>query len=225
MRLNRALLGELRQPVFIFDKDGTLVDTEKLYFEAYDRLLREFGCHHDTATHVQMMGARNKTCFRILRERHPRFPQSDEALPDLDFRLLAHVGVLRRERGTRSMPGAGDFLACCRKHGIRLALATSAIRENAVRDLRNLGWLHLFETIVTADDVKNHKPAPDAYLEAANRMGVPPTDCLVFEDGLRGIQSAHAAGMPVIFVRDPRFGLEPPAEAAYTISNFEELLL
>lgn len=225
MRLNRALLEELRLSVFIFDKDGTLIDTETLYFDAFDRLLANYGHHHDHATHATMMGAPGDACLKILRERHADFPQSDEALPSLRSQMLEHLSYIRRERGTRSMPGADDFLKCCRNHGIRMALATSAIRENTERDLRALGWHAYFEAIVTAEDVTRHKPAPDVYLEAARRMNVLPHESLAFEDGPRGVQSAHAAGMPVVFVRDARFGIDPPPEVTHTISSFEDLLL
>jgi HAD superfamily hydrolase (TIGR01509 family) len=69
--------------------------------------------------------------------------------------------------------------------------------------LTTLNLLHKFDTIVSAEDYKNGKPAPDAYLLAADRLGVPPEDCLVFEDTEIGIQAATAAGMASVLVPPP----------------------
>jgi len=224
MRLNRSFFKSLHKSTFVFDKDGTLIDTESLYFEAFNRMLTVFGHAHDLPTHVQMMGASADTCLGILRERHAGFPQGDDALPTLRTELLQRVSDVRLERGTKAMPGASTLLACCREQGIRLAMATSATRENAERDLTGLGWSHYFEAVVTSDDVTRHKPAPDVFLEAAKRMGAKPSDCIAFEDGLRGVQSAHAAGMRVVFVRDERFGITAPPEASLIVASLSELL-
>jgi HAD superfamily hydrolase (TIGR01509 family) len=225
VKLNRSFFTALNETVFVFDKDGTLIDTESLYFEAFNRLLTPYGCRHDFATHASMMGASADTCLRILGEKHPVFSCEDARLPQLRAELLEHVSVVRGERGTRPMPGAIALLEACRGAGVRLAMATSATRENTDRDLRELGWRDFFEAVVTADDVSRHKPAPDVYLEAAARMGIEPALCIAFEDGIRGTESADAAGMRVIFIRDERFAVDPPAVSHHIVHSLEELLI
>lgn len=225
MMLSRSFFKSSHNAVFIFDKDGTLIDTESLYFEAFNRMLNVFGHAHDLPTHIRMMGASADTCLGILRERHTNFPQGDETLPELRAELLMRVSEVRRERGTKAMPGATSFLANCHEQGIRLAMATSATRENTDRDLASLGWERYFEAVVTSDDVTRHKPAPDVFLEAAKRMNASPSGCIAFEDGLRGVQSAHTAGMRIVFVRDERFGITPPPEADLVVANFSDLLI
>lgn len=225
MKRFHSFLGSFQNGVFIFDKDGTLIDTESLYFEAFNRFLSRYGVRHDRLTHADMMGAPAVTCLDILRARHAEFPQDVAAYVSLQADIDRHILDVRSERGTRAMPGAQAFLDLCRAERIRLGMATSARRENADRDLRNLGWSSYFEAVVTANDVSCHKPAPDIYLEAAKRMGVEPSACVAVEDGIRGVLSAHAAGMRVIFVGDERFGIVAPPEASLTVGSLWELMV
>jgi HAD superfamily hydrolase (TIGR01509 family) len=100
-----------------------------------------------------------------------------------------------------------DFLAA---KGLPLAVATSAARATAERNLGRAGLLERFTALATRDDVENVKPAPDIYLEAARRLGVPPAHCVAFEDSSVGIVAAHAAGMRAVMVID----ILPPTEEA-----------
>jgi HAD superfamily hydrolase (TIGR01509 family) len=82
-----------------------------------------------------------------------------------------------------------------------MAVATGGTRAICTKTLQSMNLLHHFAHLVTADDVAHGKPAPDIFLEAARRLGVPPAQCCAFEDADLGLQSARAAGMPVIDVR------------------------
>jgi HAD superfamily hydrolase (TIGR01509 family) len=87
------------------------------------------------------------------------------------------------------------------QHGrIPFAVVSGSKRDSVVGSLTVLHLLDKFDTIVAAEDYKNGKPASDAYLLAASRLGVPPKDCLVFEDTALGIQAATAAGMATVTV-------------------------
>jgi HAD superfamily hydrolase (TIGR01509 family) len=87
------------------------------------------------------------------------------------------------------------------QHGrIPFAVVSGSKRESVVGSLTVLNLLDKFDTIVAAEDYENGKPAPDAYLLAAARLGVPAKDCLVFEDTALGIQAATAAGMATVMV-------------------------
>jgi HAD superfamily hydrolase (TIGR01509 family) len=91
------------------------------------------------------------------------------------------------------------------QHGrIPFAVVSGSRRESVVGSLTALHLLDKFDTIVTAEDYKNGKPAPDAFLLAAARLGVPPHDCLVFEDTALGIEAATAAGMASVLVPSPQ---------------------
>lgn len=84
---------------------------------------------------------------------------------------------------------------------IPLAVASGGYRDVIDRQLAKIGCLDWFDAIVTAEDTRNHKPAPDVFLEAARQLGVPPQACLVYEDSDLGLQAAAAAGMDAIDVR------------------------
>lgn len=90
-----------------------------------------------------------------------------------------------------------------------LAIASGGHREPVQATLRAIGVTDLFDTVVCAEDCKRGKPFPDPFLEAARRLGVEPTDCLVFEDSPTGIKAAEAAGMHYVFV--PSAGVPSPA--------------
>lgn len=207
---------------FIFDKDGTLLDTETLWYETYERLLVLYGRAHDLITHQRMMGASPLACIELLAERHPNLPKDSSHLLDARESLFRDV---RRERGIIPLPGVVAFLDACAERSIPLAIATSASRATTEEELRVLGWEKRFAAIVTADDVTRHKPAPDIYLEAARRLEVVPASCLAFEDGLRGLESAVTAGMSTVFLGDPRFGIEAPSTATYAANSFLDLHL
>ena len=81
-----------------------------------------------------------------------------------------------------------------------VAIASGGTRDVVTSTLRKTGLAPLFPVVVTADDVVHGKPAPDMFLLAAERMGVPPQSCLVFEDGQPGMEAAKAAGMQCVFV-------------------------
>lgn len=218
------VLTGLPKKAYVFDKDGTLVDTESVWFAAYERLLAPYGAVHALAVHRRMMGLSGEDCVRVLQEAYPALPQGVGGLDELLPKRAQAFQVVREERGVHPLPGIPAFLEVCQQVGICLAVATSAARKDAVAEFAALGWTNVFETIVTADDIVHHKPAPDAYLEAARRLDLAPADCLAFEDGLNGLASARAAGMPVVFVRDARFGIEVPFVVP-TVASFEELLV
>ncbi len=208
---------------YVFDNDGTLVDTETLWIETYNRLLAPYGVTHALAVQRSMMGLSPQACVEAMQRAYPALPQGFEAMETLIQERRRLFQAVRSERGITPLPGVEAFLRKAKQAGTRLAMATSATREDISAQLARLGWQGLFEVMVTADDITHHKPAPDAYLEAARQLGVEPGRCLAFEDAGNGLRSAHAAGMPVVFVRDARFGVEAPVAVEGTVGSFEEL--
>jgi HAD superfamily hydrolase (TIGR01509 family) len=108
------------------------------------------------------------------------------------------------------LPGVAELLDAADERGWRLAIATGKDRERLDAHLARLGIAERFGAIVTAAEVPNGKPAPDIFLEAARRLGVPPGACVVLEDSLPGCQGALAAGMvavacPGVVTRDLEF--------------------
>lgn len=219
-----SILAPFSASAYVFDKDGTLIDTESVWFVSDDRWLRSYGASHTIEEQRNMLGAAADACVRIFQERHAVLPQGEESVATLIQERQIFFQHTRAEMGVRLLPGVQDFINACLHKGVLLAMATNATRENTTAELDVLGWTHLFKVIITADDIDQPKPAPDIYLEAARQTGVDPSQCLAFEDATRGVQSAHAAGMKVVFVCDARFGVDVPPEADLTVGSFVELL-
>jgi len=178
----------------IFDMDGVLADTEPMHFATTARLLARFGVVLEPAFYAPCMGMAEQPFFELL-VRHFRLPAEPAALAAerlaLSLAALASEPVLPTE-------GALECLRALRAGGWRLALASSASREQVALVVQRLGLGPLLDARVSADDVIRAKPAPDLFLQAARQLGSPPRDCLVVEDAVLGITAARAAGMVAV---------------------------
>ncbi len=180
---------------YIFDCDGTLVDSMPLHYVAWCESLKlhdapfEF-TEEEFYAHA---GIKEQDVVRILNAKHGTSidPVSvDEA--------KAHIFRQRIPEVQAVHPVAEFAKAMFGRFPIAVA---SGSEEPTVRGcLEATGLRHLFETIITPKDVKHGKPSPDMFLLAAERLGVPASECLVLEDGNSGIQAAAAAGMQSVFI-------------------------
>lgn len=209
----------------VVDLDGTLLNTEPLYFQAYADVARELGHAEYTfdGVHRYLLG-------RAEHEGAGNFARilGADLTPEEVLRRR-DVYLLRAFASTRPLPGAVSAMAALRAAGLRMAIATSSRREYlALKATGNDALFSLFDAVVCGDDaaVGGHsKPHPAIFLAGAAAIGVPPERCVAFEDSLAGIASARAAGMRVVAVPDPR--LDPGEVAAagphVTLSSLEGL--
>ncbi len=199
----------------IFDMDGLLVDSEPLAAQAMTDFLARFGQSPRPEVAAKLLGRRLPEAIAIVRDAY-------ELAPDLE-ELTRVYGAMRLAalRGNlRPMAGAREILAFGRRAGLRLALATSGMREHVDVSLAESGLCGLFDAEVTGDQVQRGKPAPDLFLLAAQQLGVSPADCVVLEDAPLGVEAAKAAGMRVIAVPNERTASLPfPVEPDVTVPN------
>jgi len=182
---------ENRYSAFIFDMDGTLVDNMSFHFESWIEYLTELGAKPDPHTFMELTAGKiNPEIFRM-------FLGADMTDDQITFHAAEKEDRYRRLYlpHMRPMPGLVEFLQQARAAGMRLGVATAANWENVEFVLRGIGLRDAFDTIVTADDITRGKPDPEIFLIAAQRLGVSPARCLVFEDSLMGIEAARRAGM------------------------------
>jgi HAD superfamily hydrolase (TIGR01509 family) len=179
----------------LFDMDGTLIDSEKVWAVALRELAVVYGGRLSESARIAMVGTNMAESMRILHDDLGE-PWRDVAT-SADW-LEVRVAELFRA-GLEWRAGARELLAAVRAAGIPTALVTSTGRDLVELALATLGR-HNFDVVVTADDVPAHKPDPTPYLAAAAALGVPPHACVAVEDSSTGVTSALAAGCAVVAV-------------------------
>lgn len=177
----------------IFDCDGTLADTMPLHYQAWQNAFKLHGREFPEPLFYAMAGIPTEKIIHIFNEQHGYgLPESVFHLKERLFEeLIPEVKPI--EPITRIVAEYSGRLP--------MAVATGATRHLCVKTLKQIGLLDRFQSIVTADEVPNGKPAPDIFLMAAKHLHTPVKNCLVFEDGDPGIVAAAAAGMPAVDVR------------------------
>ena len=181
----------------IFDKDGTLHDTEKVYMQAWKAAAEEFGGIPDIEDTVRdCTGTTIAFIAEYWAKKYPHIPFEDY----LPRRQHHYFGIL--EKGIPVKEGAHEVLSYLKAQGYKVGMATSTPWDTVMDHLTRSDMMGYFDTIVTGDMIEHGKPAPDIYLLAAQRLGVDPTDCIGVEDSPNGVRSIHAAGMQAIMIPD-----------------------
>ena len=184
--------------------DGLLLDTEGIYTEVTQDIVGEFGKVFDWSVKKTIIGRPAAQAAKIIVE------SLDLPISSQDYLDSRKDVLIEKFKNTQPLPGAKEMTTHFFKHGIPQAIATSSSSPIYDAKYRNhKKWFSQFSQIVRGDDpeLKQGKPAPDIFLLAAKRVGVEPSECLVFEDAPSGAEAAIAAGMSVIVV--------PPSEMDY----------
>ncbi len=174
----------------IFDMDGVLIDSYQAHFESWRQLYSELGREYSEPAFAADFG---RTSGDILR-RTLAADLTDERIGELDDRKESLYRELIR-RDFPSMDGASDLLAALAAAGFKLAVGSSGPPENIALSLAMIPGGERISAVVTRADVTRGKPDPQVFLIAAERLGVPPERCAVFEDAAHGIEAANRAGM------------------------------
>ena len=178
----------------IFDLDGTLSDSLPVHLETWNLIGKKYGFVFDPQILYEMTGRptlefaqRVVDQYNLDVDPHAIMKQKQESFWDLAHLLkpIEKVSSLVIENFGK-MP---------------MSVGTGASRKSATVQLKSLNFTHYFDAVVSADDVKNHKPEPQTFLECARLMNIEPQYCQVFEDGDLGITAAKKAGMMVTDVR------------------------
>jgi HAD superfamily hydrolase (TIGR01509 family) len=189
----------------IFDLDGVIVDSEHVWDEVREQLAHERGGRWHARAQADMMGMSSVEWSRYMHDVIGLAESPEEIDREVVERMLA--------RYRTELPLIDGAVAAVERLAadFRLAVASSANRPLIEAVLESAGLEHLFEVTVSSEEVEHGKPAPDVYLEAARRLGVPPVRCAAVEDSGNGLRAARAAGMRVVAVPNRRY--PPPADA------------
>lgn len=190
---------------FIFDMDGTLVDNMRFHTEAWGKMLAENGVRMNA--HDFLVKTAGKTNREILPTVFDKI--SDERIVELGERKEALYQELFLPHRA-AVAGAVEFLEEARRLGIKMAVATAAPVVNVEFILDGLDLRKYFQAVTTAADIRSGKPDPEIFLKSAEKLGVEPRNCIVFEDAVGGFEAAHRAGMQSIGIA--------------TVNSIEEIL-
>jgi HAD superfamily hydrolase (TIGR01509 family) len=178
---------------YLFDCDGTIADSMPLHYRAWKKALAEWNCEYPEALFYSWGGKPVREIIAGLNEINGLKMPIEAVAERKESLYLEQLPQLK------AIPEVLEIIEAQHSR-IPFAVVSGSRRESVVGSLTVLHLLDKFDTIVAAEDYKNGKPSPDAFLLAAARLGVPAEDCLVFEDTALGIQAATAAGMASVLV-------------------------
>lgn len=203
---------------FIFDMDGLMFDTERVFIGAWDYAGEKLGLGKAGYMLMRTLGMNTAGCNQQWR---------DEFGEDVDLTSLwaytkEYMDDYYSRYAVSVKKGLYDLLTYLERKHYKLAVASSTNREKVERHLRNTNVRQYFSAVITGDMVEHSKPAPDIYLKAAAALGEKPEDCYALEDSRNGLIAAHKAGCKPIMVPDL---WQPDDEVKqFILGPFESLL-
>ncbi|MDO4175095.1 MAG: HAD family phosphatase [Eubacteriales bacterium] len=200
----------------IFDMDGLLFDTERLYQENWIVVAKEFGQQPDPGFPKAICGTSGIHALEVVRSYYPAV--------DAEAFLQSGIDKVTQilQTSVPEKPGVHEILRYLKEHHVRIAVASSSVRTMVQHNLAAAGIASYFDAVVSGQDVVYGKPEPDIFLLAAKRLGIPPHDCYVFEDGINGTHAGIAAGCATVMIPD----LTQPSEElrAACVGVYDSLL-
>ena len=178
---------------FLFDLDGVIVDTAVFHFQAWRRLAQKLGGDFTEEQNEQLKGVSRVDSLKKIIE------WTGATVSDEEFQTLMveknkwYLELVQGLGPQDALPGALDFLQTAYDQGLKIALGSAS--KNAPMILEKLGITPLFTAIIDGNNVVNGKPHPEVFLKGAEALGLEPSECVVFEDSIAGVQAAKTGGM------------------------------
>jgi HAD superfamily hydrolase (TIGR01509 family) len=204
----------------IFDMDGVLADSEPLYLQGINEVLKDFGLAITEEDHNELLGAAVGPTWDFVFEKYSPPASYDECVARYDQTM---VRLLSRPRDP--LPGVRELLSELTWRGIPRALASSSWPNWVKALLASTGLDGSFDVTVSSTAVENGKPAPDIFLYTAKALHVEPSQCIVLEDSRTGVLAAKAAGMYTVQVRAASTALPPLPEADLVLERLSDFPL
>ncbi|MGC9452816.1 MAG: HAD family hydrolase [Oceanipulchritudo sp.] len=184
---------------YIFDCDGTLADSMPLHLRAWNHGLAaaKAPLQIDGKGFMTVAGMALRQTIEHWNATHSIQIDAEVVMREKNAFFEAHQPEIA------PIDPVVEFARACKAEGAAISVASGGGRTDVLKTLQIIGLGDFFSHVITADDVKRSKPAPDLFLLAAERMGIAPADCLVIEDSLLGIEAANTAGMASVLVPHP----------------------
>ncbi len=182
----------------IFDLDGVIVSTDEHHFQAWKRLAAEEGIYFDRQINERLRGVSRLESLEIILEKASKTYTTEEKIQLANRKNGYYQELIQSLTPQDILPGVMKFLKELKQEGLKVAIGSSS--KNTPIILKQIGLDSFFDTVVDGNDIKKSKPEPEVFLLAAERLGLPPKNCLVIEDADAGVQAALAGGMKVLGV-------------------------
>jgi len=199
----------------IFDMDGVIAETEHVHVEAEKQTMLKYGIRISEEELHKYTGTTARSMFTDLIKKYKLDTTFDKIFNEKEeilFKLL--------DEDVQPTKGVIDLLHRLKENGIKLGIASSSHKRLVEYTLRKLEIGHLFDSIVTAENVINSKPDPEIFLLSARRLKTDPSKCLVVEDSQLGVEAAKSAGMRCLGYRNPNSGSQDLSNADVETDDF-----
>ena len=201
----------------IFDMDGVIFDTEKVYLDIWIEVFEKYGYKMTKELYVTVMGTGRKNVIKTFLENFGDDLPIEKMYEEKDNQLFYRI----ENQGIPLKEGVKELFSMLKEKDYKIALATSAKRERVEKQIKDKWLKESFDAIVCGDDVEKGKPSPDIFLKAAKEIDVEPENCFVVEDSPAGIKAAFSGGMKGIHVEDLKVADEEILK--YCQKNFKNL--
>ncbi|WP_371377463.1 beta-phosphoglucomutase [Sporomusa aerivorans] len=183
---------------FIFDMDGVLTDTVEYHFLSWQQLAAELNISFTRKDYEKLLGLSRPDSMKLFLQDRPttdsEFQQLLQTKNEYFLQRIEHLSP------ANLLPGVSNLLNTVKQAGFKLAVASSS--RNTPVILQRLEIASLFDAVSDSNTIQQAKPAPDLFLDAADRLRVPPQACVVLEDSAAGVEAGLAAGMLVVGIGD-----------------------
>jgi beta-phosphoglucomutase len=186
----------------IFDLDGVIVDTAKYHYAAWKELAETLKIPFSKTDNERLKGVSRVRSLEIILEIGGLELSDEDKAKYAARKNDRYLEFIRKLREDEILPGAKRFLLNARAEGYKIALGSAS--KNTELILENLNITDLFDAVIDGNKVTKAKPDPEVFLKGAEEIGVPPAECVVFEDAEAGIRAAHNAGMTAIGIGSPK---------------------
>src|ERR1700759_656959 len=185
----------------IFDLDGVIVDTAIYHYKAWKRLANSLGFDFTEEQNEQLKGVSRVRSLELILGWGgvTKTPAEQEVLATQ--KNTWYVDMISHMTPAEILPGAKEFLEACRAAGLKTALGSAS--KNSMMILEKINLVDMFDAVIDGNKVSKAKPDPEVFLKGAEAVGVPPAQCVVFEDAIAGIEAAIAGGMKSVGIGSP----------------------
>lgn len=209
----------LKYDAILFDKDGTIFDSEQVCCDAWITTAKTFNVHFTVDMFKGFIGIPTHICNKMAHQEFGLAFPMDQFTQEIS-RYISH----QKRLGLPIKKGFDRFFHYIQEKNVPVGVVTSSGYDSAIESFQQTNYLQALDILITFDDIKNPKPAPDCYLLACQKLNVSPQRVLVFEDSNAGIEASLAAGCHTVAIPDI-VDIEPEllARCHYTLPSFDEV--